>query len=115
MNLKLNAIILLIGLVSGSLLTYKLVTKEPVVITKTVTNVKTKVVKVTEPSGRITETTEQVLSEKKNEKVDAKNYAIALGLDNAGARARLGNLPLFLEAGYNWSRNNFEARLSYEF
>lgn len=119
MNLSFSGVAFILGIIIGGFVVYKFIPEpEPKIITLTKTDVKTKIVKVTKPSGEVIETTEQEVSENKSLKQDPtilKNYAIALGLDNAGARARLGKLPLFLEGGYNWKRNTFETRLSYEF
>lgn len=67
------------------------------IITKT--DVKTKIVRVMQPNGQITETTEQ---QSVSVPIVKKKYGVGLYHDKTlFAEARLGNLPLFLMAETN--------------
>ncbi len=99
MNLKLNAFILIAGILAGAFGMYKLrpVEQSPAEIK---VQTKTKIVKVTESSGKVTETT--VAESSSDQRVAKPKYGVALYHNKSlSVDARLGDLPLFFVIGSN--------------
>lgn len=121
MNLKLNAIILVIGSLIGGGLVYKLTPKPEACPAKLEEKkqiiVKRHIEKKADGSETVDEV-EQFLSSRTSTPASSiylPVYRVSLGLDNAGLGVRLGKLPLWAEGGLNWEHRTIEGRLSYEF
>ena len=116
-DLMINFIYFMAGMLISAFLFQRFSPKpshaDPVVQVQTKTLIKT--VRVTEQSGKVIETTEHISDSSSKTEMKTR-YRAYLGLNKSfGAGARLGNLPLFLEAGYSLDLQRVEARLSYEF
>ena len=99
MNLKLNFALLCIGIALGAYLCKRL-TPRPEAIIATQIDTKIKIVKVTEPSGKVIETTESVSSNKETP-VKPTLHAYGIGIYNDKTimgEVRLGKWPLFVIA-----------------
>lgn len=92
MSLKSNGITLVVGILVGALGAYKLRPNSFPEEVKIQT--KTKIVKVTEKDGRITETT--IAESKSDQRIVKPKYGVALYHNKSiSLDARLGDLPLF--------------------
>lgn len=125
MSLKLNAVFLLLMFVIGCVCGYQF-RPEPVASAPSVeaaSKAGVKVIRVTEPSGKVTESLEcAASSEAKATLLPATSspksrYSVfaqgLTGVDAVGADARLGDLPLFV--GGIASKDNFKLSLRWEF
>lgn len=116
MNLKFNAVILLIGFCVGGFAVYKLMPKPiPQVITVESIKTNTKIVKVTKPNGQVTESTEIVSkSGLSNTTVSKKLYGIGLYHDKSiFGEIRLGQLPLHIIGDTNLKEHKIGIKLEF--
>lgn len=93
MNLRINGIILIFGIIIGSLGMYKLRPHDKIP-SEIKIQTKTKIVKVIEKDGTITETT--IAESKSDQRIVKPKYGVALYHNKSiSLDARLGDLPLF--------------------
>lgn len=113
--MKTNIIILIFGIVLGFFLSQKI--SKPVIQTEIKEDIKTKIVKIKEPNGKIIET--KIIEKKRDEtpRQTLSRYAISAGglksLDFVQIDARLGDLPLF--TGVQAKKDSVNIILRYEF
>lgn len=96
--MKTTIAVFLVGCLAGALL-MKYLTPRPQAAIATLTDTKVKIVKVTEPSGKVVETVEKVKHTKNisNPPTPQHKYGIGVLSDKAIlAEARIGDLPLFI-------------------
>lgn len=112
MNLKLNGLILIIGVLAGAFSAYKLMPKPlPQVITKT--DVKTKIVRIVQPDGKIIETTEQQAISN-TIAIVKKKYGVGVYSNKSiFGEIRLSDLPLFLIADTNFKEHKVGIKLEF--